>query len=408
MPRWCSRAPAPNSPIEPGRAGQRIGYRLRGHAVEIAYWPQLDNGDNVQPAVYPLADGVTAFRVEYLTRAGAWRDNWPLQGEAGPSARRARGADARQRRGDRPMVRPPMKPRARGAALILAMLVAALAATVAIALAAEQQRWFADVGNRRDQVQAQSLALAGVQWARQILQDDARGGSLDHLGEPWAFPLPRTPIANGSIEGGIEDAQGRLNLNNLALDDALGKEERERLARLFAARGIASRALEGIAASLAPVPAADGAQTIGAPPPPPPLPASLRPVRAAEVASMRGVTPRDVALMLPFVTALPAATTLNVNTARPEVLAAAMPGLSADGLAALVADRARKPFTTVADFRARLPRGATLPNETTLALASSYFLVSVRARQGETLAQARALLKRDGRDWPIVVWQTLE
>jgi type II secretory pathway component PulK len=56
-----------------------------------------------------------------------------------------------------------MNGRERGAALILAMLVAALAATVAVALASEQQRWFADVSNRRDQVQAQSLALAGIQ-----------------------------------------------------------------------------------------------------------------------------------------------------------------------------------------------------------------------------------------------------
>ena len=112
----------------------------------------------------------------------------------------------------------------RGAALILAMLVAALAATVAVALAAEQQRWFADVGNRRDQVQAQSLALAGVQWARQIINEDARGGPLDHLGETWAYPLPATPIENGSIEGRIEDAQGRLNLNNLALAGRAGHD----------------------------------------------------------------------------------------------------------------------------------------------------------------------------------------
>ena len=67
---------------EPGAAGQRIGYRLRGHAVEIAYWPQLDNAASVQPAVYILAGGVTGFRVTYLNRAGAWRESWPLQGEA--------------------------------------------------------------------------------------------------------------------------------------------------------------------------------------------------------------------------------------------------------------------------------------------------------------------------------------
>ena len=124
------------------------------------------------------------------------------------------------------MVRPALKSLSHGAALLLAMLIAALAAVVAVAVAAEQQRWFADVANRRDQVQAQALALAGVQWARQIMQDDARSGIIDHLGEAWAFPLPRTPLENGSIEGGIEDAQARLNINNLAKDDALGKEER--------------------------------------------------------------------------------------------------------------------------------------------------------------------------------------
>jgi len=306
------------------------------------------------------------------------------------------------------MVRPALRSLSGGAALLLAMLIAALAAVVAIAVAAEQQRWFSDVANRRDQVQAQALALAGVQWSRQIMQDDARAGTIDHLGEPWAFPLPRTPLENGSIEGGIEDAQGRLNINNLATDDALGKEERARLARLFALRGIAPGALDAIAATLTPPSASGGAIGSDAARAAQTLPESLRPVRAAELAAMPGVAPRDVVPMLPFVVALPTATVLNVNTAPADVLAAAIPGLSTDALAALVAERARKPFATLADMRARLPSGAAIPDETTLGTGSSYFLVTVRARQGETLAQARALLRRDGRDWPIVVWQTLE
>jgi len=67
---------------EPGIAGQRIGYRLRGHTVEIAYWPRLDNAADKAPAVYTLAGGVSGFRIAYLNRAGAWRDSWPVQGEA--------------------------------------------------------------------------------------------------------------------------------------------------------------------------------------------------------------------------------------------------------------------------------------------------------------------------------------
>jgi len=67
---------------DPGLAGQRIGYRLRGHAVEIAYWPRLDNAAEVQPTVYTLAEGVSGFRVAYLGRAGTWRDSWPAPGES--------------------------------------------------------------------------------------------------------------------------------------------------------------------------------------------------------------------------------------------------------------------------------------------------------------------------------------
>jgi general secretion pathway protein K len=106
--------------------------------------------------------------------------------------------------------------------------------------------------------------------------------------------------------------------------------------------------------------------------------------------------------------ALPTATVLNVNTASPEILAAAFPGISTDALAALVAERARKPFATLSDLRSRMPAGVNIPDETTLGTSSSFFLVSVRARQGETRAQARALLRRNGREWPIVVWQTIE
>ncbi|MFO1396984.1 MAG: type II secretion system minor pseudopilin GspK [Burkholderiales bacterium] len=304
-----------------------------------------------------------------------------------------------------------MTSRARGAALVLAMLVAALAATVAVALAAGQQRWFADVGNRRDQVQAQSLALAGVQWARQILQDDARAGTLDFLGEPWSYPLPPTPIANGSIEGRIEDAQGRLNVNNLVQDGAAGEMERMRFAQLFARKGVPGSVAETLAdwidadAQRRPNGAEDADYLQASPTS---LAANAPLVRSAEVALVRGAGARTFAALAPDIAALPTGTLLNVNTAGADVLAAAIPALAGDNLAAFLAERARKPFTTLPELRERLPRDVTLPPGATFAFASSYFLVSVRSQQGDAVAQARALLHRDGRKWPTVVWQVLE
>lgn len=299
----------------------------------------------------------------------------------------------------------------RGAALIIAMLVAALAATVAVALAGDQQRWLADVGNRRDQVQAQSLALAGVQWARQILADDARSGTLDYLGEPWAYPLPPTPIANGSIEGRIEDAQGRLNLNNAALDGPAGTAERVRLQQLLAAKGLDRRMLDALADWIDSdsMRRPDGAEDEWySQRSPASLAANAPLVRTAELAVVRGASPEAWAALDASVAALPPGTALNINTAGADVIAAAIPDLVGDKLAAFIADRARKPFTTMAELRERLPRGVTFPEGSLFTFSSSYFLVSVRSQQGDSIARSRALLRRDGRVWPVVVWQVLE
>src|SRR5437762_4677112 len=103
---------------------------------------------------------------------------------------------------------------ARGAAVIMAMLLAALAATIAATLLWQQQRWIAEHRYRRDQVQAQALAMAGVQWTRQIVFENAPAGNVVHLGQPWALRLPAMPIEDGSIGGYIVDAQSRINVNN--------------------------------------------------------------------------------------------------------------------------------------------------------------------------------------------------
>ena len=68
--------------LEPAPAGQRVGYRLRDGTIELAYWRELDHAESAQPVVYPLVADVAAFQLEYLTRDGAWRDRWPLLGEA--------------------------------------------------------------------------------------------------------------------------------------------------------------------------------------------------------------------------------------------------------------------------------------------------------------------------------------
>lgn len=67
--------------VEPGAAGQRLGYRMKGNTLELVYWPAIDHDAAAKPAVYPLVGGIASFELAYLTRAGQWRDRWPLLGE---------------------------------------------------------------------------------------------------------------------------------------------------------------------------------------------------------------------------------------------------------------------------------------------------------------------------------------
>ena len=72
----------PDFSVEPGTAGQRIGYRLAGTRVEIVYWPQLDNVDDERAVVYPLVDGVRGFRIAAQGAAPAWQTHWPIGGDS--------------------------------------------------------------------------------------------------------------------------------------------------------------------------------------------------------------------------------------------------------------------------------------------------------------------------------------
>jgi general secretion pathway protein K len=303
---------------------------------------------------------------------------------------------------------------ARGAAIVVAMLLAALAATIAAALLWQQQRWASEYERRRDQVQAQVLAMAGVQWARQILFDTTRGSNIIHLGQPWAFRLPPTPIENGSISGYIVDAQSRINVDNLAASGDVPGPTRAALQRLFGALGIPTSLLNAVTDWLdaddqvTPGGGAEDAyyqaQSV------PGLAANAPVRRVAELLAVRGVDAATLSRLRTFIEAVDAPAQINVNTAPAEVLMATIDGLDAEGAAAIIAARAQAPFSSLSDFRTRLQRPQLKVDETQLSVRSDWFLVTIDALQGDTRARARALIRRSNTttDWPIVIWQTVE
>ncbi|HXX85699.1 MAG TPA: type II secretion system minor pseudopilin GspJ [Casimicrobiaceae bacterium] len=75
-----SRA-GPEFNVEPGSAGQRLGYRLREGVVEVLYWPSYDRPSDLSPVSYTLLGDVARLRLAYLTTNGAWVEAWPAAGE---------------------------------------------------------------------------------------------------------------------------------------------------------------------------------------------------------------------------------------------------------------------------------------------------------------------------------------
>jgi general secretion pathway protein K len=309
------------------------------------------------------------------------------------------------------MARPALA--ARGAAIVMAMLLAALAATIAAALLWQQQRWAGEYERRRDQVQAQALALAGVQWARQILFENAPATNVN-LRQPWAFRLPTTPIENGSINGYIIDAQSGLNVNNLTLGGTAATAAQASLGRLFAVLGVPSALLSAITDwvdadnDVTPNGGAEDSYYLAQDPPGLAANAPVR--RIAELLAVRGADPVTIARLAPFVDALDAPTVVNVNTAPAEVLIAVINGLDAAGATAVIASRATSPFNSLSDFRGRLQRPNVTIDESQLSVSSDWFVVTIQAQQGDTMARARGLLHRSPipSAWPNVIWQTVE
>jgi general secretion pathway protein K len=304
-----------------------------------------------------------------------------------------------------------MKTGQRGVAIVLAMGVAALAAITATAIMVSQSTWARQRELAAGHVQAQSIVRAGIDWARLMLYEDRRAGSVDHLGEPWALKLTPIPFDNGTINGAIEDQQAAFNLNNLLAGELINRVELARLRRLLVILdlppALADALADWIDADSEPL-SSDGAEDGYYQALSPPYLAANRPLAdVAELALVRGFDDAVRARLRPFVTALPRYTQLNINTASAEALAANIDGLDLDAARALVAQRERAYFTSAADLANRLAGRFGLP-VSGVAFASDYFLVNVRVNVGAAQSRGAALLARESAGWPAVVWQKIQ
>ena len=301
--------------------------------------------------------------------------------------------------------------RQRGASILVAMLITALAATAAVSLLQQQDLALRQLTTARDYEQALWILKGGAQWARSILQQDARASATDHGGELWATGLPSTDIEQGTVAGDIRDQQGLFNVNNLALDGHTSARDLDTFRRLLQATGLDA----GLAPAIADWIDADqealpqgGAEDETYLRLSVPYRAANQPVaEIGELLRVRAMDEAALAQLRRFATALPRRTPVNVNLAPPEVLVALVQGLTLSEAQVLASGRATAPFRSLKDFADKLPRRVLQWNEAELTVASQYFLVQGRATVGRADVRMEALLHRSERAMPDILWQRM-
>lgn len=286
----------------------------------------------------------------------------------------------------------------RGVAVVTAILVVAVAASAATWMLAQQSATLNQTALSASRAQADLFAQAGLDWARGILAEDARSSAVDTLEEAWARPLAGLPVERAVVGGAIVDAQSRFNLNNVVANGRRSDADVLLLARLLGTLGLdeslAAAVLDWVDgdADLAGQGGAEDSYYLSLARP---YRAANRPIaQVEELYLVRGFDAAAVAKLRPFVTALPARTAVNANSAPAPLLEAILPELSRDEVAELVRSRRATPFKDRADFKARAAKAPAASVDAHLDVKSAHFLVQVGVTQDDVQVALEALVAR--------------
>lgn len=300
----------------------------------------------------------------------------------------------------------PMRAGQSGAAILTAMIIVALVATLSAAMIWQQWRAVQVEVAERARLQAGWILSGALDWAKLILREDAKSGGPDHLGEPWAVPLAEARLSTflaadknnntddgpeAFLSGSIVDAQSRFNLRNLLDNENKVSPPavaalQELLRAVDVSPSLAQRIATGMKDAIAPANPNEGG----------PANAPLLPRTVAQLTWL-GVDPESIQRMSPYVVLLPVPTPVNVNTAPPEVLMAAVAGLDRGTAQRIVTHRQRSPFKSVNEFQEQLPenlRPLVSPNQANT--TTNFFEVRGRLRLADRVLEESSLVERTG------------
>ena len=271
--------------------------------------------------------------------------------------------------------------------------------------------------------QAVLLAISAESWARDLLSADNDDVESDHFDEDWAQAIPLLPVDGGMINGCLVDMQSRFNLNNFASysEDDLANERKsaavgpaklwEALLRDFDYLVDQSRVpvivdwLDPNDELISPVGAESADYSSFTPPR---FPANTLIADPSELAAMIGYSFTETQHLLPWITALPRATTININTAPEQILMALSDGMGRDFVDLVIDNR---PFFTLDEFYQAIDIRLMI-GEAAVALRwpsslidvkSDFFQLNLEVTLGQSRLEVQSILQRGRNSRAVVV-----
>ena len=304
-----------------------------------------------------------------------------------------------------------------GVALIIVLMLFAILSTITLEIVFRQDRFLTRADNLLQWDKRYQYAMAAEVVAQQglidDLDDDRNNNAMvdDCVEEQWAVQLPPTPYDDAMLSASVQDLQGRFNLNWLITTSGgqfiRNPEAITQLTRLieqtFPPEANPSRLANEMADWLDSNNIVDSVE--GAEDPEyrnrrtPNLP-------AAHESEMRALLTFRVAdqpaepQVWGLLTALPLGTTLNVNTAPPQVLDAVIGDMAGTAAVQAVLDaRQEKPVTEISELMKLPPLDDLSADEkndlaSLLGVSSEYFQVMVDVEVDGQLSRLVSRLRR--------------
>ncbi len=299
----------------------------------------------------------------------------------------------------------------RGVVIVVALFIVALVATMAYLMMERLQRDTVRTTLILRNMQAELYAQGSIAWAIDVLRGNWEQQKQNQVIDRMSVVSPVNEVNGYRIRSTIDDMQGRFNLNNLSNPDAQKDFLRLMLAvapnlKEDQAQDILKATADWVTVSGAKNEYSQHYQQMKLP-----YRAAHRVMASpSEWLMVKGMTPALYAILSPYVTALPEATLINVQTALAPVLITLSPTVTLPAALAIVTAQAQSlPGTTEAFLNQDIVKNHQIPVGK-ITVASGYFLVRTDVEIEKQHLLIYTLLQRavsQGKARVTIVWQSI-